>query len=130
MRSDLDPGVNDGEEIKGRHGSSNSFIEQDWFRAMAGIVFGVEHRGITRKYELPVDVRRDGNYWRGDCDTSCQQGKVFLKRRHCVAMITKSDWKQKTLATDGPVKVGLQRLKPSDRSRYHMVIRRVVASDG
>jgi len=129
MRSDLDPGVNDGEGIKG-HGSSNSFVEQDRFRAMAGIVLGVEHRGVARKYELPVDVGRDGNYRRGDCDTFCQRGKVFLKRSHCVAMITKSDWKQKALATHDLVKVGLQRLQLSDRSRYNMVIRRVVASDG
>jgi hypothetical protein len=129
MRSDLDPGVNDGKGVTG-HGSSNSFVEQDRFRAMAGIVLGVEHRAITRKYELPVDVGRDGNYGRGDCDTCCQRGEVFLKRSHCAAMITKSDWKQNALATHGPVKVRLERLQPSDRPRYNMVIRRVVASDG
>src|SRR5258707_10660080 len=109
MRSDLDPGVYDGEKIKG-HRSSNSLVEQDRFCAMARVVLGVKHRGITRKYELPVDVGHDGNYGRGNCDTSCQKGQVVLQRSHCAAMITKSDRKHKIFATHGPVKVGLQRL--------------------
>src|SRR5579863_4959044 len=97
---------------------------------MTRVILGVEHRGVTRKYELPVDVRHDGNYGRGDRDASCDQSKVIANWAHRAAMVTKSDWKQKTPATHIPVQVDPQRSQIRNWSRYHVVIRRIVTSDG
>jgi len=45
-------------------------------------------------------------------------------------MVTKFDWKQKTPAAHINVQVSPQRLQIRNWSRYHVVMRRIVASDG
>src|SRR5882672_5188513 len=129
MGADLDPGVDEGKTISSNR-CSNPVVEQDGFHAVTGIILRVEHRRITREYELPMDVRQNGNYWWGSRDTSRQRGKVVLKRAHRVAMEAKANRKQKTLATYCSFQVGLQRSQPSSWSRYYKIIRRVVAGNG